>query len=105
MTAVKKFTVNSNSTSLNGTCYKGYVQTTYDTLVKAFGEPKGGSADGKTTSEWHLEFDDGTVVTIYDWKAGRTPKDLYSWHIGARSHKALDYLQEVLETPVTKSKY
>lgn len=105
MTAERKFTVNSNTTSACGTSLKGQVYTTYDKLVSALGKPKGGSADGKTTCEWIVEFEDGSVVTIHDWKTSNTPKDLHNWHVGARSHAALDYLEEVLETPITKSRY
>jgi hypothetical protein len=34
-------------------------------------------------------FPDGTVATIYDWKLSQTPKDLYDWHIGGHSKKAV----------------
>lgn len=105
MTATRKFTVNSNSTSVNGTCYKGYVLTTYDILAKILGAPKEGSADGKTTCEWRIEFECGTVATIYDWKTSQTPKTLYKWHVGAKNHAALDYLEEILNTRVVSEVY
>lgn len=99
------FKVNSKQTSVNGTSHKGYVETTYNTLVKVFGQPKEGSADGKTTCEWRIEFDDGVVATIYDWKTRTTPKDLYYWHIGGHTHKALDYLETLLKTNVQSAVY
>jgi hypothetical protein len=105
MTAAKTYAVNSNSTSINGTQYLGYVTITYDELVKTLGQPKEGSADGKTTCEWHVEFEDGSVATVYDWKVGYTPKNLHDWHVGGRSGIALDYLEEVLEKQITRSKY
>lgn len=102
---MSQFTVNSKNTSIQGTSHKGYVCTTYDKLVKTLGQPKGGSADGKTTCEWHIEFADGKVATIYDWKVNNTPKDLYDWHIGAKTHGALDHLEEVLLERVVSSVY
>jgi hypothetical protein len=105
MTAGKAYVVNSNSTSINGTRYLGYVNTTYDEIVRTLGQPKEGSADGKTTCEWHVEFEDGSVATVYDWKVGHTPKNLHDWHIGGRSGIALDHLEEVLEKQITRSKY
>ena len=105
MTAAKTYTVNSNSTSVNGTHYLGYVNITYDELVRTLGQPKEGSADGKTTCEWRVEFEDGSVATVYDWKVGCTPKNLHDWHVGGRSGIALDYLEEVLEKQIIRSKY
>jgi hypothetical protein len=73
---------------VNGTSLQGYIATTYDKLVETFGEPNGSSGD-KTNSEWILKFPDGTIATIYDWKLSQTPKDLYDWHIGGHSKKAV----------------
>ena len=72
----------------NFTSLQGRIVTTYDKLVETFGEPNGGPGD-KTNSEWILMFPDGTVATIYDWKLSQTPKDLYDWHIGGHSKKAV----------------
>ena len=86
--------INSNDTSVNGTSLKGYVGTTYDKLVKLLGEPLCGSSDGKTTCEWILEFEDGTVATIYDWKQKQTPKDHFYWSVGGHNHKALEQVKD-----------
>lgn len=100
-----KFEVNSDQISVNGTSHKGYVETTYDKLVKVLGQPKKGSADGKTTCEWKIMFDDGKVATVYDWKTGYTPKDLYRWHVGGHTHEALDCISAVLKTDVQPAVY
>jgi predicted dehydrogenase len=71
-----------NYNALNGTSLQGYVRTTYAQLVELFG-PGIGAGD-KTTAEWILEFDDGTVATIYDWKELETPTDVYNWHVGGK---------------------
>jgi len=76
-------------------CLQGYVKTTYDVLIKKLGKPsfiregtysnpKQNDADGKISVEW--EFD---KFYVYDWKLNETPKDIYLWHIGGNSKKAL----------------
>ena len=71
----------------NGTSLQGYITATYDQLVARFGQPDGGG--DKTTVEWVLEFADGTVATIYDWKLDETPTDMYNWHIGGKNKTAV----------------
>ena len=80
-----KFT---NEADANGTSLQGYVHAYYHQLVEVFGEPEGGG--DKTTVEWCLSFEDGTVATIYDWKEYDTPLGLYAWHIGGTSQRAVD---------------
>lgn len=82
--------------SIMGTGLVGTVHTTYDTLVKVFGEPAEGSSDGKTTATWILEFGDGTVASIYDWKEGATPMGPYLWHVGGKNHHALQMVAACL---------
>lgn len=86
--------------SVNGTSLQGYTNTTYDKLVKVFGEPDFGPEDekyGKVTCEWRLEFLDGTVATIYDWKTyDGTPMGEYDWHIGGRSNLAVAHVTDFL---------
>ena len=85
------------------TSLQGYLQASYDDLVKVFGDPQctETSGDGKVDTEWELqindlEFDTVRNVTIYNWKdydggleAMTNPK--YEWHIGGNS--ALDAVQ------------
>ena len=80
-----KFT---NEADVNGTSLQGYMQAYYHQLVEVFGEPEGGG--DKTTVEWCLSFEDGTVATIYDWKEYETPTGLYHWHIGGKNNLAVD---------------
>ena len=79
-----KFITNAD---VNGTHLQGYMPARYDQLVAVFGEPEGGG--DKTTVEWALEFEDGTVATIYDWKEYYTPMGMYHWHIGGTSNLAV----------------
>lgn len=97
--------INSNDASVNGTSLKGYVGTTYDNLVKLLGEPLQGSSDGKTTCEWILEFEDGTVATIYDWKQKETPKDHFYWSVGGHSHRALEQVKQVTGLEIKQLAY
>ena len=83
--------------SITGTGLVGHVYTTYGDLVNVFGPPAEGSADGKTTATWIIEFSCGTVVSIYDWKEGATPKGPYLWHVGGKSHRALELVAACLE--------
>lgn len=61
---------NDDSVNINGTSLKGYVQTTLRKLREVFGNPviEEPSEYSKTGYEWHIEFEDGTVATVYDWK-------------------------------------
>lgn len=89
--------VNVNMTSL---C--GYVETSYDALVATFGEPTFlGSGDDKVDFEWDIQFDDGTVATVYNWKDydGGWKAMLaseYCWHIGGRNQIAVSNVLEAL---------
>ena len=73
-----------------GTFGQGGVNCKYKTLVTLFGEPFEGSADGKTDAEWVIEFMDGKVATIYNWKNGKSYagdkgkniENITEWNIG-----------------------
>lgn len=88
-------TFTKKTTGLGGTSLKGYITTTYTDLVRIFGRPSYEFGD-KTTAEWILEFSDGTVATIYDWKEYETPEGMYDWHIGGNSAAALSAVQEAM---------
>jgi len=77
-----------------GTGLVGHVTTTYDDLVKAFGRPDR-DAD-KCTAQWIIEFSDGTVATIYDWKEPETPMKAYAWHVGGKDHRAVQLVAACL---------
>lgn len=91
----------------DGTHLQGYIDISYDDLVHLFGEPCNG--DGyKVDAEWVLEWDDGTVTTIYNYKDGPNYCDEDSvyqsisdknddWHIGGISKLAIYHLDEFLD--------
>lgn len=80
---------------------QGYIETDYDTLVKAFGTPDQGpddpSGDAKVTCEWRVTFG-GEECSIYDWKeyTGSTPRGNYRWHIGGRDSRATEFVTNAI---------
>jgi len=91
-----KFT---NDADVNMTSLQGYIRAYYHQLVEVFGEPEAGG--DKTTVEWCLDFADGTVATIYDWKEYETPMGLHRWHIGGHNSDAVNAVHETLYAKVT----
>jgi len=73
-----------------GTSFFGNVILETPRNLKAiFGEPTYDQNDGsdKTNLEWFFELEDGSPITIYDWKYYRPIGDdeVIEWHVGARS--------------------
>ena len=94
------------TTNVGGTFLRGYIKASYEQLVKTFGEPHDPDGDNyKTDVEWAFEFADGTVATLYNWKNGKNYlgeaeglelNDIYEWHVGGFSDKAVAKLLEKL---------
>jgi hypothetical protein len=78
----------------NGTCLQGEVKTTFDHLVSVLGEPERGA--DKSTAYWRIEFPDGSIGTVYDYKTDRTPTGMYGWHIGGHRPSAVEKVKELL---------
>ena len=84
-----------------GSSLQGTVKTTYAQLLTVFGEPCFTDADPreKVNCEWCLEFtdpnsDDVKIATIYNWKTGSIPTELYDWHVGGHSHEVVELVQD-----------
>jgi len=70
----------------------GYLPpTTYAELVAALGEPNSPNDGYKTQAEWAVALDDGTKLSIYDYKQGESyrqdgsgvpAEDVTEWHVG-----------------------
>jgi hypothetical protein len=82
---------------------RGYITTTFDELVKCFGEPNhDGDGGHKVSFEWAIQFADGTYATIYDWKL--SPCDrlavrngrLHSFNIGGFNSDAVIKVHEAI---------
>lgn len=96
------YQVNDPATNIDGTSLQGRVRLSYADLVDRLGEPGPLGDDYKTDAEWTLEYEDGEVATIYNYKTGPnylgpegTPVvDITDWHVGGRTtevlHRVLD---------------
>src|SRR5689334_16608789 len=86
---------------LVGTCRQGELQIPFSRVVEVFGEP--GQADQyKVAFEWAITFADGTIASIYDYKASSlydddqpTPEQMRAanfsdWHIGGKTRRAVE---------------
>lgn len=82
---------------INGTSLRGYLRCSFADLVATFGLPEGyeegydfydshdyGDSDDyeKVKGNWIIQFVDGTVATIYDWKNGNPLGSIKEWNIG-----------------------
>lgn len=92
-----------NEHSADGTHLQGYVSTTYDKIVSKYGPPIEG--DGyKIDAEWIIQWEDGLVGTIYNWKNGKnylgkegTPtKKIEEWNIGGHKSIVVKRIQDDL---------
>lgn len=86
----------------NGCHFLGHISPTFAQLKAAFGEPwrftsRGAEYDEKVRVEWVLEWEDGSISTIYDWKDPYTPiHRVTDWHVGGKDSKVLDYVSRQL---------
>ena len=85
----------------SGSSLKGQINTTFQELIDAFGEPNVGPGD-KVWNEWGIRFSDGdddVYTTIYDWKeqdAYDSHYGEYRWHIGGMNHRGIELIYEAL---------
>jgi hypothetical protein len=89
------------TTKVGGTSLRGYVSASRKKLIETFGEPclfQPSTLD-KVQIEWCLQFGDGTVATVYDWKQyGHIPPEdeVVQWNVGGFSGFALDQVKDAL---------
>lgn len=89
---MKPATIDSNGTSL-----VGYVRASFQELVDTFGYPNVDVwGDDKSSAEWHLQADDGTIATVYDYYTSGVGVPDYLWHIGGFNMRAADLVREAL---------
>lgn len=84
--------VNSESVNIHMTHLQGSIVATRREIEAAFGAPTVEGEFDKTTTEWWIEFDDGLVATIYDWKryelGAPAMDERITWNIGGRHYDA-----------------
>jgi hypothetical protein len=80
---------------VNFTSLQGYIQATRAQLEKVFGIADCQIGD-RTTTEWQVQFENGTVATLYDWKEERAPgmTESYNWHIGGVDRQAVERVHD-----------
>lgn len=97
-------THNDADIEINGTSLQGEVDASYKELCDLFGSHHDG--DGyKVDAEWYVQFEDGTVATIYNWKNGRNYcgesgqdlEQIRDWHIGGSTTAAETQVQIALD--------
>ena len=90
----------------NGSCRRGEITTTYDTLRSLFGRASFIDPDPeeKVSCEWILNVkvedgDDYTYeqVSIYAWKYGCIPTEECIWNIGGFNHDAPEIVEIILD--------
>ena len=94
----------TTNVNINMTSLQGYITIDYDKLIDVFGKPNMGD-EYKIDAEWELEFEDGTVATIYNWKNGKnylgvegTPvDDITDWHVGGKTKRAVELVNNLLK--------
>lgn len=89
------FTVSENI-DINNTSCQGIVNLkNLHRITGRFGQPthRGLKADGfgKINVQWCIQFADGTIATIYDWKNWRD-----GYHVGGHSERAFELVKEIL---------
>ena len=93
---------------INGTSLQGYINCSYDELVKAFGEPHS-TNENKTNAEWDVAFHrapyDNAVATIYNAAVfggdSMNVSDITEWHIAGISRHVVGDIKEVIEAART----
>ena len=94
-------THNDEHINVAGTSHKGELTTTYGKLVELFGDPRKASGDGKTDAEWKIEFENGEVASIYNYKNGAkygnpNIESITEWNIGGYKSEVVNLIQELL---------
>ena len=100
---MKFVTHNQSNINISGTHLQGYINVEYSTLKKLFGKPTAGDSY-KTDAEWEIQFEDGSVATIYNWKNGKNycgkegiPKTkITKWNIGGNDVSVVQKLESIL---------
>lgn len=88
-----------------GTSLQGYINCSYARLVEVFGEPTGVGDDYKSDAEWVVEFSNGTIATIYNYKTGKNylgshgqrTKDITDWHIGGEIIQVVELVEKAIK--------
>lgn len=71
------------------------VKTTYDNLVKLFGEPLQVNTEN-TNVEWRVSFSDGEMLVVYDWHKD-DPYTNTVWNVSGHTFLGTSRIYDILE--------
>jgi hypothetical protein len=100
---MKYKTHNDKEIDTNWTSLIDVICVNYSKIVEKFGESNCG--DGyKEDANWDIEFEDGKVATIYNYKDGinyngengMPTEEITEWHIGEKEEVVADRVKEIL---------
>jgi hypothetical protein len=94
--------------AVSGTSLQGSLAISYSTLVEIFGSEHSEGDGYKVDAEWQLQFSNGVVATIYNYKDGVNycgedglpVEDITDWHIGGKSRLAEKTVEQYIEQHV-----
>ncbi|MEO5349615.1 MAG: hypothetical protein H7836_08215 [Magnetococcus sp. YQC-3] len=97
-------THNNKDIDVNSSSLKGYIIYTYSKLVELFGKPRDCTGGYKTDAEWYIEWEDGVVSTIYNYKTGKNylgdegleVEEIMDWHVGGYNGNSYKYIVNFL---------
>ena len=100
--------INDPETNFGFSCLQGEIDISYAELVEKLGESSENYDDYKSDAEWDIEFPDGSVASIYNYKDGKNydgedglPTDeIRDWHIGGKDKSIVAKVYEFLEQPM-----
>ena len=92
---------------IDGLSRQGCAPFPYDRIVEVFGKPDETPWSDESAFTWSITFDDGTVASLYDYKASslydeRLPspeqmkRDFRDWSIGGKGWPAVDLVIRAL---------
>ena len=96
-------THNDIDIDIMGTSLMGYIDCSYDRLLKTFGAPHTG--DGyKVDAQWLIQFEDNRTASIYNFKdgknymgnKGKALDNIRDWHIGGHNKSVIEDVKEIL---------
>lgn len=84
---------------INGTSHQDTIIATEAELTAVFGEPNR-ERTNRTTTDWRLRFEDGTIATIYDYFHANSRGDCQEWSIGGSGRASAERVRDTLREAV-----
>lgn len=83
--------------NIHNTSRKLTINASYDRLVSLFGEPEWSQDDDNPVqAHWAIDFSDGEVLTIYDWKESQPVEGVTQWNVGGHNMMAASRIYNIL---------